>query len=354
MPGRSRTHYRRRRPADLPGEHLQAGRHRRPARRLRVLPLRQPDPHRARGVHRRARGRRARLRLRLRPGRRGRRAARAARARRPRRGPVRRLRRHLPAVQPGREAVGRRALRSPGSPTSSRCAPPSGPADPDGLGRDADQPAARHRRHRRDRRGRPRRPAPCSSSTTPSPRPTCSSRSRSAPTSSCTRRRSTSAATATSSAARWSSPRRHHPRRRVGQRADRVPPERDGRRRRAVRRLARAARPEDPRGAHGAALRQRRGGRRASSRPTKGDRGALPRPARPPRPRGRRPPDEAVRRHGRLPGQGRRGRRHQGLRRDAAVDPRGVARRRRVAHRAPRPDDARLRRRHRRSRCPAT
>ena len=30
-------------------------------------------------------------------------------------------------------------------------------ADPDRLGRDADQPAARHRRHRRARRGRPRR-----------------------------------------------------------------------------------------------------------------------------------------------------------------------------------------------------
>ena len=44
-----------------------------------------------------------------------------------------------------------------------------------------------------------------SSSTTRSPRPTCSSRSRSAPTSSCIRRRSTSAATPTSSAA--SSPR---------------------------------------------------------------------------------------------------------------------------------------------------
>ena len=40
------------------------------------------------------------------------------------------------------------------------------------------------------------------SSTTPSPRPTCSSRWRSAPTSSCTRRPSTSAATPTSSAAR--------------------------------------------------------------------------------------------------------------------------------------------------------
>ena len=50
------------------------------------------------------------------------------------------------------------------------------------------------------RRGR----APGSSSTTPSPRPTCSSRSRWARTSCCTPRRSTSAATRTSSAARSS------------------------------------------------------------------------------------------------------------------------------------------------------
>ena len=42
-----------------------------------------------------------------------------------------------------------------------------------------------------------------SSSTTPSPRPTCSSRSRSAPTSCCTPPPSTSAGTPTSSAARW-------------------------------------------------------------------------------------------------------------------------------------------------------
>ena len=53
---------------------------------------------------------------------------------------------------------------------------------------------------------RARRPARCWSSTTRSPRRTCSSRSRSAPTWSCTRRRSTSAATPTWSAARWSRP----------------------------------------------------------------------------------------------------------------------------------------------------
>ncbi len=70
-----------------------------------------------------------------------------------------------------------------------------------GVARDADQPAAhvhRHRSHRRDRPSPPRRAA---SSTTPSPRRTCSDRSSSARTWSCTRRRSTSAVTPTSSVA---------------------------------------------------------------------------------------------------------------------------------------------------------
>ena len=51
------------------------------------------------------------------------------------------------------------------------------PGDQARLGRDADQPLPQDRRH--PRRGRPRQgpPGPCSSSTTPSPRPTCSSRS---------------------------------------------------------------------------------------------------------------------------------------------------------------------------------
>ena len=70
-----------------------------------------------------------------------------------------------------------------------------------GLARDAVQPAAQDRRHRRGRRARARGRARSSSSTTRSPARTCSSRSRSAPTSSCTPRRSTSAGTPTSSAA---------------------------------------------------------------------------------------------------------------------------------------------------------
>src|SRR6478735_1604156 len=54
--------------ADLPDVDLQAGRRRRSARRLRVLALRQPDPDRARGVLRRARGRGARGRSPAGPG----------------------------------------------------------------------------------------------------------------------------------------------------------------------------------------------------------------------------------------------------------------------------------------------
>ena len=42
---------------------------------------------------------------------------------------------------------------------------------------------------------------------------------------------------------------------------------------------------QDPRRAHGAALRQRRGGRRVPARPRRRHRGALPGPARPPQPR---------------------------------------------------------------------
>ena len=71
-----------------------------------------------------------------------------------------------------------------------------------GLDRDAVQSAAAHHRHppRRRRRARGRRAGAWS--TTRSCRRRCSSRSRSAPTSSCIRRPSTSTATATSSAAR--------------------------------------------------------------------------------------------------------------------------------------------------------
>ena len=69
------------------------------------------------------------------------------------------------------------------------------------LDRDADQPAAADPRHRRHRRAGPPGRGACWRWTTPSPRPTCSSRSSSGPTSSSTARRSTSAAIPTWSAA---------------------------------------------------------------------------------------------------------------------------------------------------------
>ena len=217
--------------------------------------------------------------------------------------PRRRVRRHVPA---GRRRCSRRGASSAPpstSPTSTRCARRSRPTTTRGLERDADQPAAQHRRHRGGRRRRARGAAPRSSSTTPSPRPTCSSRSRSAPTSSCTRPRSTSAATPTSSAAR-SSPRDDE----LGERA-RVPPERDGRGAGPVRLLARAARVKTLARAHGPALRQR--GARSPSmlrrHPAVGAR-ALPRPARAPRPRRRGQADARLRRHGVVPRCRRRGR----------------------------------------------
>jgi hypothetical protein len=68
-------------PADLPGVDLQAGRRGRAARRLRVLPQRQPDAHGARGVPGRDRARPARAGVRQRPRRRGHAAADGVQAR---------------------------------------------------------------------------------------------------------------------------------------------------------------------------------------------------------------------------------------------------------------------------------
>ena len=118
------------------------------------------------------------------------------------------------------------------------------------LDRDADQPAAANPRHRGHRRAGPQGRGACWRSTTRSPRRTCSSRSRSGPTSSSTARRSTSAAIPT-----WSAARVVGRARAAG--ADRVLPERGRRRAGAVRRLPDAARPQDAGRAHGAALRQR-------------------------------------------------------------------------------------------------
>ena len=123
----------------------------------------------------------------------------AARRRGRRRG--RPLRRHLPPARTRLQAVGpRRPLHR--RPAPGRLRGDHHAEDEAGLDRDADQPAAADPRHRRHRRAGAQARGACWRSTTPSPRPTCSSRSSSGPTSSSTARRSTSAATPTWSAAR--------------------------------------------------------------------------------------------------------------------------------------------------------
>ena len=158
--------------ADLPDVDLQAGRRRRAARRVRVLALRQPDPDRARGVLRRARGRR-RAASRSPVGLAGQDtvAARAARARRPRRRAQRRLRRHLPATSTG--SLGPWGIdhsRRLDPRRRRRCARRSGRASPSWSG-------SRRRPTRCSASptspASPRSPTPrarCSSSTTPSRR----------------------------------------------------------------------------------------------------------------------------------------------------------------------------------------
>ncbi len=147
-------------------------------------------------------GGRSRLQLRLGTRGRGHAAARHPRAGRPRADGQRRLRRIAPARVAGLHPLGRLAVdrrdERPG------CGEGRHPArrHEGGLGRDPVQPADEDHRHRGGGRAGRTPSARSSSWTTPSPRPTCSSRSRSEPTSSCTRRRSTSAVTATSSAAR--------------------------------------------------------------------------------------------------------------------------------------------------------
>ena len=125
-------------------------------------------------------------------------------------------------------------------------------------------------------------------------------------------------------------------------RADRLHPQRHRRRPRAVRRLADPARHQDAGRADGPALPQRRAGGADAGRAPGGSRGVLPGPAHPSRAQDRAGADAGVRRHGVVPAAGRRGSRGAGLRPDPAVHPGRVAGRRRVADRAPGPDDARL------------
>ena len=165
---------------------------------LRVRAQRQPHPPRLRGVPGVARGRARRLRVRQRHGRRGRGAA-AARARPARDHPRRRVRRHVPAGVEGARTGGHRVdRRRPHRPRRARAR--LARRHRAGVGRDADQPHAHHRRHPRACARSRTSAARASSSTTRSPRRSCSGRSSSAPTSSCTRPPSTSAVTPTSSA----------------------------------------------------------------------------------------------------------------------------------------------------------
>ena len=263
-------------PADLRHEHLQAGRRRRAARRLRVQPLRQPDAHRPRGQHRRAGGGRARVRLRQRPGRRGHRHPGAVPTWRPRAAARRRVRRHVPALRQGRHCLG--AAARPGSRERPRRRPRRAPAGGDaaGVGRDADQPAAQHRRHRghrlaRARRGRAARGRQHLRHAVP-PDAADPGRRRGAALHDQVRRRALR--------------RRRRRRRREGPRAgraDRLPPERDGRGGGAVRRVAGAAGPEDARRPHGPPLRQRRAGGGVPEPPRSGLARLLPGSARAPR-----------------------------------------------------------------------
>ena len=143
-------------------------------RGLRVLPLGQPDAHRARGVRRVARVGAPRARVRQRARRRGQRAA-PRRARAAGRARQRRLRRHVPADRPG---VGpARAVVDRRRPHRRRRSVELARRHGDGVAGDADQPAAHVHRHRGGRATSPTTAARSSSSTTRSPRRTCSSRS---------------------------------------------------------------------------------------------------------------------------------------------------------------------------------
>ena len=255
---------------------------------------RQPDPRRARGVRRLARGGPPRARVRQRPGRRGQRAAAASPPGERVRARQRRLRRHVPAdrqgVGPARActwtAVDLTDLDAlaDGWPDDTAMVWLETPTNPLLTCVDIEAVAAR----------RPRPRARWSSSTTRSPRRTCSSRSRSAPTSSCTRPPSTSAGTATWSAG--SSPLDDDElaeRLRFTQNAAGAVPG-------AVRLLPRAARREDAGRAHGPPLRERPGRRRPARRPPGRRAGAVPAAARPPRPRRRGQADARLRRDGQL------------------------------------------------------
>ena len=237
------------------------------AQGLRLLALEEPDARRrSRTASRRSRAASTASRS-LGARRRRRRHATCSDAGRPRRAVRRRLRRHVPHVRQGLRAKGYGFTFTYVDMTDVehvRMAASPRRADEARLARDADEPDAEARRHRRPSRRSRTRAARSSSSTTRSRRRTCSSRSSSARTSSCTRRRSTSAATPTSSAALVAT--NDDAVARASSRSCRIA--RGGAR--AVRLLARPARDQDARRAHGAprenAARDRRVPRAAPAR----------------------------------------------------------------------------------------
>ena len=169
-------------------------------RRGRLRPLRQPDLGDARERGRRAGGR-GRDVVRVRDGR-GHRCPRPGAARRGRRGRAGRLLRQPGDAAP--DGAAGPAHGAPGRPLRRRQRRGRGGGRRPGLGRDPHQPDAHGWSTSRRWPPARRRPAPCWSSTAPSPPRSCSARWRPARTSWCTARRSTSPATPTCcSASPW-------------------------------------------------------------------------------------------------------------------------------------------------------
>ena len=328
-------------PPDQPLHDLRAGR-RRQAPGLRVRAQRQPDAHRVGDVRRVAGERAPRARLRERARGRGRDPA-HPRSRRPRDHPDRRVRRHVPARR--RRARTTRHRVDGGRPARRRRARGRvARRDPPGVDRVADE--SRRSRSSTSQRSpafahaRDARVVVDNTFATPYLQQPLALGA-------------DVVAAFEHEVPRWPLRRGRRVRRGQRRRARRrgaLPPERDGSGAVAVRLLPRAARREDARGADGSALRQRAGDRADVAGARRRDARALSRPRGPSRPRGRAPPDARLRRHGLVPRRPRRGRRARRGGAHATLHARRVARRGRVADRAPGADDPRLGRRARRSR----
>ena len=195
-------------------------------------------------------------------------------------------------------AVGRRAHRPVADQRPRRGARPRSPTtDPADLGRDPDQPAARHRRHRRARRDRARRGRAARRRQHVRLAVPAAAAGARRGRRSCTRPPSTWAATPTWSAARWSWP--------TPTLAERLAflQNATGAVAGPVRRLADAARHQDPRrsGWTGTAPNAARVADMLAGHPAVAE-VLLPGPARAPGPRGGGQADARLRRHGVVPG----------------------------------------------------